>query len=143
MRVGEQIQRRHLPDGDPQSLTTAALLAFVRAFEQGTEKAAMWENAATVADGLRVPRAIGDFLILRAIRESGGTALAVPDAEIPRLRMVMAEGWHLLVPLIIIIVGLFWLNQSPEMAAIWSSEMARTRRSSPNRQRASGSSRKR
>ena len=41
----------------------------------------MWENATTVADGLRVPRAIGDFLVLRAVRESGGTALAVPDSE--------------------------------------------------------------
>jgi threonine synthase len=56
----------------------------VRAFEQGTEKAPMWENAATVADGLRVPRAIGDFLILRAVRESGGTALAVSDAAMVR-----------------------------------------------------------
>jgi len=53
----------------------------VRAFEQGLEKAPMWENAATVADGLRVPRAIGDFLVLRAVRESGGTALSVPDRE--------------------------------------------------------------
>jgi threonine synthase len=52
----------------------------VRAFEQGTEKAEPWVGAATIADGLRVPRAIGDFLILRAVRESGGTALAVPDA---------------------------------------------------------------
>ena len=51
----------------------------VRAFQEGTEKAAPWENAATIADGLRVPRAIGDFLILRAVRESGGTALSVPD----------------------------------------------------------------
>jgi threonine synthase len=51
----------------------------VRAFQQGTERAAMWEHASTVADGLRVPRAIGDFLILRAIRESGGTAVSVPD----------------------------------------------------------------
>ena len=39
----------------------------------------MCENATTIADGLRVPRAIGDFLVLRAIRESGGTALAVSD----------------------------------------------------------------
>jgi threonine synthase len=53
----------------------------VRAFEQGTEKAQPWEGATTIADGLRVPRAIGDFLILRAVRESGGTALAVPDAD--------------------------------------------------------------
>ena len=47
-------------------------------------KAAPWENAHTVADGLRVPRAIGDFLILRGVRESGGTALAVSDAEMVR-----------------------------------------------------------
>jgi threonine synthase len=52
----------------------------VRAFDRGEDTAAAWENPATVADGLRVPRAIGDFLILRAVRESGGTALAVPDA---------------------------------------------------------------
>jgi threonine synthase len=53
----------------------------VRAFQQGTEKAQPWEGAATLADGLRVPRAIGDFLILRAVRDSGGTALAVSDAS--------------------------------------------------------------
>jgi threonine synthase len=53
----------------------------VRAFQDGSERAAPWNDAATVADGLRVPRAIGDFLILRAIRESGGTAIAVSDAS--------------------------------------------------------------
>jgi threonine synthase len=52
----------------------------VRAFERGAGSATPWENPVTVADGLRVPRAIGDFLILRAVRESGGTAVAVPDA---------------------------------------------------------------
>ena len=52
----------------------------VRAFDEGTEKARAWEGATTLADGLRVPRAIGDFLILRAIRQSGGTALTVPDS---------------------------------------------------------------
>jgi len=51
----------------------------VRAFDQGAAKAQPWDNASTIADGLRVPRAIGDFLILRAIRESGGTAVAVSD----------------------------------------------------------------
>jgi threonine synthase len=56
----------------------------VRAFEQGAEKAAPWEDAHTVADGLRVPRAIGDFLILRGVRESGGTAVAVADADMIR-----------------------------------------------------------
>ncbi len=52
----------------------------VRAFEDGLDAARPWEAAATIADGLRVPRAIGDFLVLRAVRESGGTALAVTDA---------------------------------------------------------------
>ena len=56
----------------------------VRAFETGTERAEPWSPASTVADGLRVPRAVGDFLILRAIRESGGTALAVGDEQMVR-----------------------------------------------------------
>jgi threonine synthase len=56
----------------------------VRAFQQGKEKADPWENAQTVADGLRVPRAIADFLILRAVRESGGTATAVSDRDMVR-----------------------------------------------------------
>ena len=61
------------------SVQAAGCAPIVRAFEQGAEKAPVWEHASTVADGLRVPRAIGDFLILRAIRESGGTALSVSD----------------------------------------------------------------
>jgi threonine synthase len=64
----------------------------VRAFAQGEEKAAPWENASTVADGLRVPRAIGDFLILRAIRASGGTAIAVSDAEMVRDMLAIGSG---------------------------------------------------
>jgi threonine synthase len=51
----------------------------VKAFEQGEEHAPRWDGATTVAAGIRVPRAVGDFLILRAVRESGGTALAVSD----------------------------------------------------------------
>ena len=54
----------------------------VRAFEEGTRHAARWEGAHTVASGIRVPKAIGDFLILDAVRESGGAALAVDDAAI-------------------------------------------------------------
>jgi threonine synthase len=54
----------------------------VRAFREGKEFAEPWENARTIADGMRVPAAVGDFLILRALRESHGTAVAVPDAEI-------------------------------------------------------------
>ena len=54
----------------------------VRAFHEGKEFAEPWVNAHTIADGMRVPAAVGDFLILRALRESGGTAVAVADAEI-------------------------------------------------------------
>jgi threonine synthase len=54
----------------------------VRAFEEGTETAAPWENAATVAFGINVSAALGDFLILSAIRDTGGTAVAVDDADI-------------------------------------------------------------
>jgi threonine synthase len=64
----------------------------VRAFEQGAEKAQPWEGASTLADGLRVPRAIGDFLILRAIRESGGTALSVSDQSM--VDGMLAIGKH-------------------------------------------------
>jgi threonine synthase len=54
----------------------------VRAFHDGKEFAEPWADAHTIADGMRVPAAVGDFLILRALRESGGTAVAVADAEI-------------------------------------------------------------
>lgn len=54
----------------------------VRAFEQGTEFAEPWQDAQTVAAGIRVPSAIGDYLILGAVRESGGGALTVSDGEI-------------------------------------------------------------
>jgi len=54
----------------------------VRAFAEGKRFADEFPDAATVASGLRVPKAIGDFLILDAIRESGGTALAVSDEEL-------------------------------------------------------------
>lgn len=54
----------------------------VRAFEAGEEHAERWEDAATIAAGIRVPRAVGDFLILRAVRDSGGKAMAVGDPAI-------------------------------------------------------------
>jgi len=54
----------------------------VKAFEEGREDAPFWEGAATHAHGLRVPKAIGDFLILRALRESHGAGVAVSEAEI-------------------------------------------------------------
>ncbi len=54
----------------------------VKAFSDGLDAAPMWEGAETLAHGLRVPKAIGDFLILRALRESHGSAVAVSEQEI-------------------------------------------------------------
>ena len=53
----------------------------VRAFEQGKERSEFFEHAETVASGLRVPKALGDFLVLNAVRESGGTAIAISDDD--------------------------------------------------------------
>ncbi|RME82372.1 MAG: threonine synthase [Caldilineae bacterium] len=66
------------------SVQSEGCAPIVAAFHAGSEHAEMWQDAATVASGLRVPAAIGDFLILRALRESGGTAIAVPDGEMMR-----------------------------------------------------------
>lgn len=63
----------------------------VRAFEAGVESAKRWEDASTVASGIRVPAAVGDFLILRAIRESGGFAIAVDDASIEAAQSEVAR----------------------------------------------------
>jgi len=68
----------------------------VRAFDQGREFAEPWQNAATVASGLRVPAALGDFLILRAIRESKGFAVAIPDEVILEARAEVGKDEGLL-----------------------------------------------
>lgn len=54
----------------------------VKAWKEGAKYADFWENAETEASGIRVPSALGDFLILRAVRESGGFAIAVSDEDI-------------------------------------------------------------
>ena len=64
------------------AVQAAGCAPIVRAFATGATHAERWENAATVAPGLRVPAAIGDYLILAAIRDSGGTAIAVSDDEL-------------------------------------------------------------
>jgi len=66
------------------AVQAAGCAPIVKAFDDGVEHAERWENAHTVAAGIRVPRAVGDFLILRAVRESGGRALAVEDDAILR-----------------------------------------------------------
>ncbi len=69
----------------------------VKAYEDGVEHAPRWENAHTIASGIRVPQAIGDFLILRAVRESKGFAIAVDDEAISSALNEMAreEGFLL------------------------------------------------
>jgi threonine synthase len=69
------------------AVQAAGCAPIVRAFEAGAESAEMWTDAQTAASGLRVPRALGDFLILRALRESGGTAVAVTEAA-------MGDAWR-------------------------------------------------
>jgi threonine synthase len=64
------------------SVQASGCAPIVRAFEDGAESAVEFKDAHTVASGLRVPKAIGDFLILRAVRESHGTAIAVDDVEL-------------------------------------------------------------
>jgi threonine synthase len=66
----------------------------VRAFEEGAERSRFWEDAQTVASGLRVPKPLGDFLILDAVRKSGGTAIAVSDEELidAGIRLASEEG---------------------------------------------------
>jgi threonine synthase len=64
------------------AVQAAGCAPMVRAWENGDEFAERWEGAATMATGIRVPKAVGDFLILRAVRESGGAAIAVEEEAI-------------------------------------------------------------
>ena len=64
------------------SVQASGCAPIVRAFEDGAEESQMWPEPKTFAAGLRVPKALGDFIVLRALRESGGIALSVTDADI-------------------------------------------------------------
>src|SRR5215475_1973801 len=64
------------------AVQAAGCAPIVRAYDAGEEHAPRWQDADTIASGIRVPQAIGDFLILRAVRESGGFAVAVADDAI-------------------------------------------------------------
>jgi threonine synthase len=79
------------------AVQAAGCAPIVKAFEAGEKHAPRWENAQTIASGIRVPQAIGDFLILRAVRESKGFAIAVPDETISAALNEMAreEGFLL------------------------------------------------
>jgi threonine synthase len=75
----------------------AGCAPIVRAFERGESSAAAWENPVTEAWGLRVPKAIGDFLVLRAVRESGGRALAIEESRVAPLAKLAARHEGLLI----------------------------------------------
>ncbi len=77
------------------AVQAAGCAPIVRAYDAGVEHAARWEEAHTIAAGIRVPQAIGDFLILRAVRESDGFAIAVPDDAITAAidEVARAEGF--------------------------------------------------
>ena len=85
------------------SVQAAGCAPIVAAFEAGKEASEFWPNAATMASGLRVPKALGDFIVLRAIREMHGTAIAVTDEE------MLAAGREL--------AGLEGIFAAPEGAA--------------------------
>ena len=78
----------------------------VRAFDQGVDHADPWQGATTIAAGIRVPSAIGDYLVLKAVRESRGTAVAVSDDQILAAQSAMASE-----------TGIY---ASPEGAATWA-----------------------
>ncbi|MCR4396310.1 MAG: threonine synthase, partial [Candidatus Saccharicenans sp.] len=79
--------------GRPRMVTVQSdgCAPMVKAFHEGKEFAEPWPDARTIADGLRVPAAVGDFLILRALRESKGTAVAVPDSEILKATYILGR----------------------------------------------------
>ncbi len=88
------------------SVQASGCAPIVRAWEQGADHATPWENAETMASGLRVPRAIGDFLILDALRKSNGCAVAVTETA-------MREAWSEM-------ASLTGLMVAPEGAATWA-----------------------
>ncbi|MVO79120.1 threonine synthase [Sphingomonas sp. MAH-20] len=98
------------------AVQAAGCAPIVKAFDEGADHAERWENAHTIAAGIRVPKALGDFLILDAVRKSGGRAIAVEDeatlqavsdaagqdglllcpeggATLAAYRQALAEGW--------------------------------------------------
>lgn len=85
---------------------SAGCAPIVRAFERGERFAEPWQNAQTIAAGLRVPSAIGDYLILDAVRDTGGTALAVSEAAIRSAQIEMGR-----------LAGVW---AAPEAAATWA-----------------------
>jgi threonine synthase len=85
----------------------------VRAFDRAERFAEPWQNAQTIAAGLRVPQAIGDYLILDAVRDTGGTAIAVSEDAIRDAQLEMGR-----------LAGVY---AAPEAAATWAATRMATR----------------
>ena len=95
----QELQALGWLDGPPPRMVAvqaSGCAPIVRAWEQGLEHAPLWEGAHTVAAGIRVPVAIGDFLVIRAVREAGGFCLAVTDEAITKARALVAAADGLL-----------------------------------------------
>ena len=88
------------------SVQTAGCAPIVKAFDEGAERTEVWENASTTAWGLRVPGPIGGFICLRAIRETNGTAIAVPEEELYEQMSVLA--------------AISGIDVCPEGGAVWA-----------------------
>ena len=79
------------------AVQAAGCAPIVKAYREDAAASEFWQDAATVASGLRVPKALGDFLVLEAVRESGGTAVAVEDRELLEAGRLLAEAEGLFV----------------------------------------------
>jgi threonine synthase len=73
------------------AVQAAGCQPITRAFEQNTPESEVWQQAHTVASGLRVPKPLGDFLVLQAVRESGGTVISVSDEEMLDAGLLLAK----------------------------------------------------
>src|SRR5205085_69684 len=73
------------------AVQAAGCQPITRAFEQNAPESEMWEKAYTVASGLRVPKPLGDFLVLKAVRESGGIVISVTDEEMIDAGLFLAK----------------------------------------------------
>ena len=79
------------------SVQATGCMPIVRAFDEGAEESKAWPDPKTFAAGIRVPKALGDFIVLRALRESGGTAVAVTDDDIATHMRLAGEREGMLV----------------------------------------------
>lgn len=100
-RAVRQLRELGWIDRLPRLVVTQAegCAPIVKAFEEGREESEFWEGAKTIAAGLRVPKALGDFLVLRAVRDTGGTTVGVSDDEIvDAMRALARDGGVLAAP---------------------------------------------